>query len=199
MKKLSVLSIIVILFSIVLMGCVSTPYGNKRGLFTGQMTRYADPTQQVNPGTVAYSGINGPSGPYAAALGLGNISDPAARADARQVMESVSYNQGWYGGAYGRGGHARAATNRGPHHGAIINNNDHDAWVSINSGQKMLVPAQDFITMNLPPLFRGESHVMDIYYNPSDQTPDRTKGLSIDSVRGNRQHRGIPFDWIAPF
>ena len=110
MKKVLIFTVILA----VLAGCASTAnqFGFRRDVLTGQgkkMLVYTDPSRPVDSGQVAYQGVNGPSGPYAAALGLGSIDDPSARQDAKEVMQTISNNEGWggYGGGW-RGGRGLA-------------------------------------------------------------------------------------------
>ncbi|MDO8669470.1 MAG: hypothetical protein Q7K65_04210 [Candidatus Buchananbacteria bacterium] len=82
----------VMLFVILFCGCstTSSPFGLYSGLGIGggKMATYADPRLKVDPSQVAYKSSDG----YAAALALGDISDPEARADAKDAMIAISDN-----------------------------------------------------------------------------------------------------------
>lgn len=58
------------------------------GLGAGQLGELSDPTLKVDPSQTAYKGAEG----HAAALALGDIVDPLARADAKEAMIAVSEN-----------------------------------------------------------------------------------------------------------
>lgn len=98
MKNLVILVVMVCLLA----GCATTvtPFGTTSGLGIGggEMAKYADPTKKVDPSQTAYKGADS----HAAALALGDIQDPAARADAKEALIAVSENTGW-GGTFGRG------------------------------------------------------------------------------------------------
>lgn len=85
-----------------LAGCSTTmtPFGTSSVLGIGGMAKYADPSQKVDPSQTAYKGAEG----HAAALALGDIENPEARADAKEAMIAVSENTSiWGRGSRGMG------------------------------------------------------------------------------------------------
>lgn len=84
--------IVLVLVGLLATGCmtIDTPHGSQKsyGWSSNQMAKHADPTQKIDPSQTAWKGYDG----HAAALALGDIKDPAARADAKEAMIAVSEN-----------------------------------------------------------------------------------------------------------
>ncbi|MFA5029828.1 MAG: hypothetical protein WC518_03775 [Patescibacteria group bacterium] len=136
-------AVFLVILAVAAAGCSTTvsPNGYRRDFLTfggERYQKYQDPRLEANSGVVAYSGINGPSGPYAAALAVGSISDPAARRDAAETIKSVAENEGAYGGGRAAGGY------RGYHGGFrqlgyLLNNSNETRFVSVDGSRPIEV------------------------------------------------------------
>ncbi len=123
MKKVTKFQVIVnilvflvaIIFVFLIAGCstIDTQFGRYSGLGigSGQIGQNANPTLKVDPSQTAYKGAEG----HAAALALGDIADPVARADAKEAMIAVSENDNiWNRGVRGsNSGNIGAVDERG--------------------------------------------------------------------------------------
>jgi hypothetical protein len=174
-------------------GCATyTPYGSVSGVGSQKMIAYADPTLPVNSGVVATHGINGPSGPYAAAVALGSISDGQARRDAKEALVAVAEN------SYGYGGYSRGAARGGLQSGAVANSYNFTIEVSVDGGGTVPIAPKSFARFNLLP----GRHTM-VYYVPDSNNPEnvsqRQKDFVVDELRNATSKRvgdnQIIVDW----
>lgn len=78
----------------IISGCATTitPSGMQSGLWTGNKVPMYNPSQKVDPSQTANKGSDG----HAAALALGDIQNPEARADAKEAMIAISENNGFW-------------------------------------------------------------------------------------------------------
>jgi hypothetical protein len=106
MKNLKIL-FIVGLVVLVVSGCTTSrgQWGSGSGPFLvgAGSADNNDPSRKVDSGQIAARDV----GPYGAALGIGSISDPDARTDAKEALETVSANQNNFWGSGGGIGGSR--------------------------------------------------------------------------------------------
>ncbi|HNW09119.1 MAG TPA: hypothetical protein PK619_02395 [bacterium] len=127
-------------------GCstTSTPFASHGELlqFSGrEALKKVDPTAKIDPSQTAMVGINGPAGPYAAAIGAGSISDSKARTETLEAIKTISDNES-YGGWGRRGSYGGWSTIDKPQHGTIVNRSSHTRVILFRSAYngKVILP-----------------------------------------------------------
>lgn len=140
MKRFGILVMMCVL--VLCSGCMTSggQWGQGGGLWsTGAgSAEINDPSRRVDPGQIAARD----PGPYGAALGIGNIQDPAARNDAKEALQTVSENQNMFWGGSRSGqlpnGKAPAVAGSTNAFGKLINSFDYPINVVVKgagSGQ----------------------------------------------------------------
>lgn len=128
MKVMNCLAVLLIV--VLMVGCSTTSsnFASMSGFGFGgkRVIEQADPSRPVDPGQTGLAGINGQSGPYAAAVTLGTISNPEARKDSLEAIKTISENESI--GIWGRGARVRGGQ------GLIGQNNRAPAIEGVNVG-----------------------------------------------------------------
>lgn len=188
-----------LMFSLLLVvlgvGCstTSTPFASHGELlqFSGrEALKKVDPSAKIDPSQTAMVGINGPAGPYAAAIGAGSINDPEARTETLEAIKTISDNESYGGwGRRGTGGHGWSTIDQ-PQYGTIVNRSSHTRVVLFRNsydGKVILsrteVPAKSYL--DKVALLPGEYQV-EVFsiINPADTDLRQigTAGFTINEV-----------------
>lgn len=170
---LFLLSIGLLLVLLVLLsGCTTTMdrWGSQSdlGVFTGHTrAKYSDPSRPVDPGQVAAIGINGPSGPYAAAVAVGAIKDPKTQELVANTITQISASEniyGYGGRGFGRGGAVRRDNRLAL--GMVSNDSNYSLLLAIPRVGNLSINPGEHLEIEVP---RG-IYLVDAYHNdPEDR------------------------------